>query len=68
MLKVNYRKVLNVSHLGNLELESALQDVSSTARPDATLLRRIREPEYGIARALHDSGGTALVGSRAGVA
>ena len=68
MLKVNYRKVLNVSHLVNLELESATEDVSSTARPDASLLRRIREPEFRFPRALHDSGGTALVGSRAVVA
>ena len=61
MLKVNYWKVCNVSHLANLELESATQDVSSTARPDASLVRRIREPEYRFARALDDSGGTALV-------
>ena len=68
MLKVNYWKVCNVSHLANLELESATQDVSSTARPDASLLRRVIALEFRFARALHDSGGTAFVGSRAYVA
>ena len=44
------------SHV-DLELESATHDVSSTARPDATLPRRVIATECRFARALHDSGG-----------
>ena len=56
-MQIKLWKVTKVFHYVDLELESATHDVSSTARPDATLPRRVIAPECRFARALHDSGG-----------